>query len=126
MNRIIEVFIIEDNRNARETIMGILSSPEVNFTEAEDWQSALTIISERTFDVIILDLGIPEMNGLQILKSARQINPQLAPVIMLTGYLEEGFKREAEQMGVFEYITKAPLPRKALRDAVIRATNSQQ
>ncbi len=126
MNDQIEVLIIEDTREASDTIKDRISQLKCSCTQVEDGTTALSIIQQRSFDVIILDIGLPGRNGLEVLAEARRLRPDLAPVIVLTGFAEESLQVKAKELGAFDYITKDPLPTKRLRDAILKAVNSRR
>lgn len=123
MYRSKKVLIVDDTSNVRETIKVILSDLECQFLEASSGKQALSISKKKVIDVIILDYGLPAdgLNGIQTLERARQLNMRLPPVIILTGFLESSIEKKARELGVFEFLTKDPLPDERLKDAVLRA-----
>ena len=117
------ILIIEDHSSVRQTIMDILASRNYSFSEAESGEQALKLLEQDDdgFDVIILDLKLPGMDGIETLKRARGMKAELAPTSILTGSLDPEFENEARELGVFRYLKKSPLEIKPLRDAVREA-----
>lgn len=120
----IKILIVEDNLYAREVIKEGLSDLNCSFTEAADGEQAIELLRRSSFDVVILDVGLPGRSGLDTIRQAREENESLPPVIVLTGYLDASLEKEASERGVFQYLTKAPLQIDQLRTAVIKATES--
>lgn len=125
MNKKKGVLIVDDTPNVRETIKLVLSELDCKFFEATSGKQALSMSKKNAIDVIILDYGLPAggLNGIQTLESARQSKMNLPPVIMLTGFLDPGIEKKARDLGVFEFLTKDPLPDDELKEAVVRALN---
>jgi CheY-like chemotaxis protein len=119
----IRVLIIEDNYLIREAIKDCTAGLTCSFTEAEDEREALSHIGSQDFDVIFLDVGLPEADGLETLRMAKELRPDLPPVVILTGYLDEARRRKAEEIGVFEYLTKNQLSTPAITRVIALALN---
>jgi len=122
MSEDIRVLIVEDNKNARATIKNSLSGLNCNFSEAESGEKALSIIKKKTFDIIIMDIGLPGIDGIETYRRAKEMTPDLAPVIILTGYLDSGRQKKGKEMGIYEFLTKDPLPHRKLKECVLQAT----
>lgn len=73
--------------------------------EAEDGEMALKQAKDNSPDVYFVDINMPFLNGLQFIKSLREINPR-AVVVIITGYDRFEYAREALKLGVFEYLLK--------------------
>jgi two-component system KDP operon response regulator KdpE len=125
MGNDIRVLIIEDNNHVCETIKDCTAGLRCSFIEAEDEEQALESISSKDFDVIFLDLGLAEVDGLEILRKAQQLRSDLAPVIVLTGYLDENHKKKAQELGIFDYLTKDQLSTKVVTIAITLALKSR-
>ena len=121
----IRVLIIEDNPHVCETIKDCIAGLRCSFTEAEDEGQALGLMSSDEFDVIFLDIGLADIDGLEILKKARQNRSDLAPIIVLTGYLDEAHKKRAGELDVFAYLTKDQLSTLVVTTAITQALASR-
>ena len=80
--------------------------------------------TSRDQDVMVLDVKMPDMNGVDTLKAAKQIAPNVE-VIMLTGHASMEFGMKGMQLGAFDYIMK-PVPINELLDTITQAYNKKQ
>jgi two-component system, NtrC family, nitrogen regulation response regulator NtrX len=118
-----KVLIVEDSEDMRETIKMVLSDLNCKFYEAETGETALRMIKRARFDVIILDIKLRGMDGIEILKKAKEVESHLAPVIIVTGHPEIATAVDAGRLNVFVYLEKTPFDGNKLRDMVIKAVN---
>jgi CheY-like chemotaxis protein len=118
-----KVLVVEDNQFARDTINQVLSSLDCEITSAESGEQALSMIKLVAFDVIIMDIKMPGIDGLETFRRAKQIRANLAPVIILTGYPSTEYAVAAGRLEVFHFLAKNPLDGEKLKDTVIKAIN---
>jgi diguanylate cyclase (GGDEF)-like protein len=107
---VIRVLLIEDDPSdtllLRESVRDdALSSFE--FAVAEDLKSALKLLRENQFDVILLDLGLPDSQGLKSFETIRHSSPS-KPVVVLSVLSDETLALEAVQAGAQDYLVKGP------------------
>jgi len=100
-----KVLIIDDEAGLRETLGRILQRAGCEAESAANGERAIRLIGEQRFDLAYLDLHLPGMDGIQILKEIRQIQPNL-PVIMLTGFGTLQSAVEALRLGATDYLLK--------------------
>lgn len=100
-----KVLIIDDEAGLRETLGRILQRAGCDTEVAANGPQALELIQQHNFDLAYLDLHLPGMDGIQILKEIRQHQPKL-PVIMLTGYGTLQSAVEALRLGANDYLLK--------------------
>ena len=98
------VMVIEDELSIREMISALLISNGYAVVTAENGHSAITLISSYNPDIILLDLGLPDMDGLEVLRTIR--NWSATPVIVVSARGQEGEKVEALDAGAGDYIVK--------------------
>lgn len=98
------ILLIEDEEHIRTMVTAILESGGYQVIHAETCTSALTMYSSHLPDLVILDLGLPDMDGSHFLKKVRQ--KDTTPVIVLSARSEEYDKVEALDMGANDYVTK--------------------
>lgn len=113
-----KILIIDDHDVVRDGVKRIISEqpgPNV-FGEASTGQEALSAVSERDWDVIVLDLSLGGRSGLEVLKDVKQTRPRI-PVLILSMHSEEQYARRAFKAGAAGYITKGS-PRAELLSAV--------
>ncbi len=97
--------VVDDERASRLNIIDLLTMEQFLVEEAEDGESALKLIDTKPFDVVLLDIRMPKMNGLEVLKRVRKSHPNL-PVIMFTAIGTSERAIEAMKMGAFDYVAK--------------------
>ncbi|GAO43936.1 sigma-54-dependent transcriptional regulator [Flavihumibacter petaseus] len=101
------ILIIDDERAIRKTLGEILSYEGYKIEEASDGEEGLKKFRERTFDVVLCDIKMPKLDGLEFLDKAREANPDV-PIIMISGHGTIETAVEAVKKGAFDYISKPP------------------
>ncbi len=104
MSQEAHILIVEDEHNIRMTLAGILKSL-YEVTLAESGEEALTLTSESAFDLILLDIHLPGMSGLEVLETIQHQHPQVI-VIILTGYASVDNAVRAMRNGAVDYLQK--------------------
>ena len=99
------VLVIDDEPAIRRLLRTGLSSQGYAIGEAEDARSALVALARTKPDLVILDLGLPDRSGLELLAAIRAAHPRL-PVIILSSRDDENGKVEALDLGADDYVTK--------------------
>jgi DNA-binding response OmpR family regulator len=99
------VLIIDDEASLRITLARILSKAGCETKAAENSYEAFNLLGKEIFDLVFLDIHLPEVDGLQVLKEIRQRDQRL-PVILLTGYLTLQSAVEALRLGATDYLLK--------------------
>ena len=100
----ISVLVVDDEPQMQRLLSITLTDQGYRVATAENGQQALTVAAQRRHDLILLDLGLPDMAGLAVLKQLREWTQ--TPVIILTVQDEEADKIEALDTGADDYITK--------------------
>jgi two-component system KDP operon response regulator KdpE len=98
------VLVVEDDDETRRVVVRDLASRGYRVEEAPDGRTALERWEERRPDVILLDLGLPDMDGLRIIQRVRR--EAATPIVILSGRYEEREKVEALDRGADDYVTK--------------------
>ena len=96
---------MDDEENAREALSKILIHDGYDVSSVANGLEALNFLRSREVELIITDINMPEMNGLEFLRELNRNRPQ-SNVIMLTAYGEVESYLEAMNLGAFEYINK--------------------
>jgi len=104
------VLLVEDNDFIRNMYQLKLAKADLTVVEAVDGQMALDKIAEHKPDVVLLDLMMPNVSGIDVLKNLKKqgIIPSL-PVIVLTNVMDPQTIEEAKQLGARDYIVKTDL-----------------
>jgi two-component system KDP operon response regulator KdpE len=99
------VLIVDDERSIRFSLRTILSDLGFAVVEAARGEEALSLVRTEHFDVVLLDINMPGMGGVEVCRLMRQISPRL-PIVMLTVQSSEERKVDALDSGADDYITK--------------------
>jgi two-component system chemotaxis response regulator CheY len=102
---LLTVMIVEDDAAIRRLYSFLLTGSGYDVIEADDGQTALDKLAAQSCDLIITDMNMPRMGGIELTRSLRARNSE-AYVIMVTAYGTPDTEREAIKTGVNEYITK--------------------
>ncbi|MFH1415380.1 MAG: response regulator [Elusimicrobiota bacterium] len=101
------VLVVEDDNDLRPTFKNVLEGQGFKVTATASGNDALSILKEKYHDLIVLDVRMPGINGIELLKRIReiQINDK-SHVIFVTGYASEDVPVEALKLGADDYIKK--------------------
>jgi len=101
------VLIVDDDERIRHTLSEVLKKSDFAPSEAQNGLQALEILKRERFDLILLDVIMPEMNGIETLREMRKTDSD-APVIVLTGHADIATAVEAIKLGAYDFLTKPP------------------
>lgn len=118
------VFIVDDEDDFRETIVKRLNARKIQAEGASSGIRALEVLKEKDFDVIVLDVKMPDMDGIETLRHIKKMKPEIE-VIMLTGHASVEFGLKGMQLGAFDYVMK-PAPLNELLDTIGQAYNKKR
>ncbi|MEK3732691.1 MULTISPECIES: response regulator [Paenibacillus] len=110
------VLIVDDQNGIRILLMEVFSSEGYETFQAANGKIALEIVKQHSPDLVLLDMKIPGMDGLEILKHIKQMDPEIK-VIMMTAYGELDMIKEATELGALMHFTK-PFDIDEMRQAV--------
>ena len=119
MENAIRVLIVDDEDDFRETIVKRLNARKLRAEGANSGIKALAVLKEKEFDVMVLDVKMPDMDGIETLRHVKKMTPDVE-VIMLTGHASVEFGLKGMQLGAFDYIMK-PAPINELMDTIGQA-----
>lgn len=118
-----QILIVDDDLEMQNLLRICLAPPEYDVTVTGNGRQALEMLEAGQFGVVILDLMLPDLNGIGVLKRMREWHPKVE-VIMLTAYGSLKTAIEALRLGAYDYVTK-PFDMDTLRSAVGRAVEKQ-
>ncbi len=103
------ILVIEDEAAIRRVLVKILSEENESYKveEAEDGLKGLEIIKNSDFDLVLCDIKMPKMDGVEVLEAARKIKPEI-PFIMISGHGDLDTAVNTMRAGAFDYISKPP------------------
>ena len=111
--------LIVDDDIAHRTMLRILLGWNYEISEADDGSVALEKIQDDTFDLVIMDIRMPNVSGLEALEAIKTLRPE-TPVVMMTAYCSDQIADEARKKGAFYYLPK-PFDFDELRQTIERA-----
>jgi CheY-like chemotaxis protein len=117
-NALGRVLVVDDELGPRESLRMLLK-PSYAIQTAENGRTALDLLRRFQPDVVIMDIKMPEMDGLELLRHVKRADPSIE-VVMITAYASLETVRHALTHGAFEYLIK-PFSRQDLEDVVHRA-----
>lgn len=101
------ILIIDDEKAIRKTLSEILSFEGYTIEEAADGEEGLKKFREKTYDVVLCDIKMPKIDGIEFLQKAGETNPDV-PIIMISGHGNIETAVEAVKKGAYDYISKPP------------------
>jgi DNA-binding NtrC family response regulator len=101
------ILIIDDEKSIRKTLTEILSYEGYKIEEAADGEEGLKKFREKNFDLVLCDIKMPKLDGIEFLEKAKEINNEV-PVIIISGHGNIETAVEAVKKGAYDYISKPP------------------
>jgi DNA-binding NtrC family response regulator len=102
-----KILIIDDERAIRNTLSEILQHEGYKVDTAENGEDGFEKFKKNSYDVVLCDIKMPRMDGLEFLEKSREINPDV-PLIMISGHGNIDTAVEAVKKGAYDYISKPP------------------
>ena len=118
-----QVLIVDDEPNLRKILSAQLSRDGYDVMTAEDGEQGLAMLREHHIDVVITDLKMPKVDGMQLLRDALREDPDL-PIVMITAHGTIDTAVEALKIGAFDYLTK-PFDKEEVRQIVAKAMKTR-
>jgi len=116
MNQKANILIVDDEEVVRLSHLRSLESADCNAQAVEDGKQALSVMEEHLIDVVLLDLRMPDLDGMDVLKTIKQRWPD-SEVVVITGYPSIETAKQAVRLGAFNYLTKPLGPNEVLKAA---------
>ena len=117
MNDRANILIVDDEEVVRLSHLRSLEGADCNARAAADGKEALAVMEQHPVDVVLLDLRMPDLDGMDVLKTIKQRWPD-SEVVVITGYPSIESAKQAVRLGAFNYLAKPVGP-----DEVIKAAN---
>ena len=119
----VRVLVAEDNPVNRKIVANMMDTERFELTFAENGREAYDTFRNAAFDLVLMDVSMPEMDGLEATKAIRSFEAECAsaptPIVALTAHAMYGDREKFLAAGMDDYLTK-PIKRKILRDTVAR------
>lgn len=94
-----KLLVVEDEKDVREFLQDELSDAGFRVTAVKDGVDAIVAAAEQSFDLALLDMLMPGLDGIQTIKVLQKVAPTM-PIIGLTGYVGRGYMAQASAYGV--------------------------
>lgn len=117
------ILLVEDEENIREIISDYFTNEGYSIREAEDGQAAIELYEETSFDLVILDIMLPKLDGWSVCRRIRKLSD--VPIIMLTARTDEEDQLMGFELGADEYVTKPFSPKVLVARAKILLKRSE-
>jgi DNA-binding NtrC family response regulator len=114
-----KILVVDDEKNIRITIKRCLESPEYSIDEAINGEEAITKLETSVYDLLLLDLKLPGVNGMEILKLVKEKFPSMK-VVIISAHGTIQIAVESLKAGALDFLEK-PFSPTDLRQAVIKA-----
>src|SRR6476659_8307857 len=105
MSQAAQILIVDDEASIRVTLSALLKRAGYDVTPAENGAEAVALLERQAFDLMLVDLKMPGMDGMQVVAAARQRQPDIA-IIVLTGHGSLDSAIDGLHQGVFDYVLK--------------------
>ncbi|CAB1074547.1 Response regulator of zinc sigma-54-dependent two-component system [Olavius algarvensis Delta 1 endosymbiont] len=119
-----KILVADDERSHRQMIEAVLSAEGYEIAQAEDGQAAFNAVADKFYDLVIMDIRMPELGGIEALKKIKTISPGI-PIIIMTAYASVGTAVDALKSGASDYLTK-PLDIEELKILVAKTMRFHQ
>lgn len=112
----IKVILCDDHTLVRAGLKQLLeeNSHDIRVDEVESGKDVLKKIEKDSYDVLVLDISMPDQNGLDVLKNVKRMKPEL-PVLMLSRHAEEQYAIRSLRAGASGYLTKQSAPNELIK-----------
>ena len=123
-NKVYRLLVVDDESIVGKRLKQVFSKIGFEVETYTEAAPALAAMAEKPFDIVVTDLKMNGMDGMEVLKKVRDMNPR-TQVIIITGYASTETAELARQQGVFEFLAK-PFRLDELKQVIFRALEQQQ
>src|SRR5690554_7468097 len=120
------ILIIEDEAAIRRVLIKILTEENKGYEvfEAEDGLAGMEMIKNEDFDLVLCDIKMPKMDGIEVLEATKKIKPEI-PMVMISGHGDLDTAVNTMRLGAFDYISKPPDLNRLLNTVRIALDNKE-
>jgi two-component system response regulator HydG len=119
-----KILVVDDDASHRQMLDAVLSGEGYEISHADDGRSAVAAVEERFYDLILMDVRMSNLGGLEALKLIKEMSPGI-PIVIMTAYASVSTAVEALKSGAYDYLTK-PLDIEELKVQVNKALHHRR
>ncbi len=121
-----KILVVDDEKGMRDFLSIMLKKEGYEVASAERGEDALKAVQAEIYDLVITDVKMPQIDGIEVLKTVKDVSPETV-VIMITAFATTETAVEAMKLGAYDYITKPFRPRELMArvHAVLRRAGNQ-
>lgn len=119
------ILVVDDDARARKTLIDLLNGENYSALPAENGETALKLIKENNLNIVLLDLVLPDINGIEVLKEIKKSNPTI-PVIIISGYGTIKDAVAATKEGAYDFLEKSNFDKNKLILLIKRALERER
>lgn len=123
-NEVCRLLVVDDESIVGKRLKQVFSKIGFEVETYTEAAPAMAAMAEKPFDIVVTDLKMEGMDGMEVLKRVREMNPR-TQVIIITGYASPATAELAQQQGVFEFLAK-PFRLDELKQVIFRALEQQK
>ena len=101
----IQMLLVDDEDDFRITLANRLKLRKVDVTDVASGNEAIELVKQKSFDVAVIDVKMPGIDGIETLKQVKKIQPDME-IVMLTGHASIESGMEAMKLGAYDYVMK--------------------
>lgn len=101
----IRMLLVDDEDDFRITLANRLKLRKIDVTDAGSGNEAIELVKQKSFDVAVIDVKMPGIDGIETLKQVKQLQPSME-IVMLTGHASIKSGMEAMKLGAYDYVMK--------------------
>ena len=120
-----KVLVVDDQPMVRETIEDILNREGYDITSVSNGEDALALMRKKKFDVLLSDIRMPGMSGLDLIEKARREIPDIISILLTAYPSVDSIDQAIIRLGVFDYLLK-PVRREKLCETVAKAMEREK
>jgi two-component system response regulator HydG len=119
-----KILVVDDEPSHRQMLEAVLTADGYEVQQANDGQEAINSVEERFYDLILMDVRMSRVSGIEALKKIKELSPGI-PVIIMTAYASVSTAVDALKSGAYDYLTK-PLDIEELKILIAKALRQRQ
>ena len=101
----IRMLLVDDEDDFRTTLANRLKLRKIDVTDAGSGNEAIELVKQKSFDVAVIDVKMPGIDGIETLKQVKKLQPSME-IVMLTGHASIKSGMEAMKLGAYDYVMK--------------------